>query len=969
VSLVIFKAGVVLATILVSLSAQAATFTVNDNGTAPDASIDGTCATAGAACTLRAAIEEANATSALDVIVFNSSMTIVESGLPEITQPVRIDGEANTVVIEGTPVSLGGTSDGSRIARLTIRNSPAGGLFAGSTNAVVIGNTISANANFGIRVTASGAEIGGDGDGDGNVINGTSGGSGIEVLAGPATITANRIGTDATGTVANANAHGIYVTANGVEIRGNLISGNGGNGMRVDMVTGLVVETNLIGTDASGTAVLGNGGSGISLMGPSGGVVRGNVVSGNRSGMILQVTTGNTIEGNFVGTDLTGTLDLGNTLQGIRLLNGSQNALLGNVVAFNESGIEISELGAATDQNRLSANRVFDNTQIGLDLQSLAAGGGITSNDPGDADDGANQFQNFPVINCMSSDDSSTTFAGTLNSAPSTTYRIEVFTNPGCQSSSGREYVGFTDVTTDASGNASILVTLPVVLPPGTVVTSTATDPLGNTSEYSSCGFVGTNALNVSDEYFAWEPDGSAMVYVMRQAVPQPATVDYAMTDGTATAADYTAVTGTLTFAACETMKSFVVPVTDDPIDEPSETAVITFSNPTGGATLNRTTASFLIEDDDGTPVLTLTPPAASMPENGSTTLTFTLDRPSSRDVVVSLAFSGTATPADYSGAVASVLIPALQTSVTLTLTAIDDATHEGDKTIVVDVTSVTNAIEATPQSSTVTIVDDEPVPTLTINSVSQVEGNSGTSLFAFTVTLSNTTTATVTANFATADVTATAGSDYQSAGGVVTFAPGTTTQTLNVTVNGDTAFEPNETFEVRLTGAVNTSNATATGTGTILNDEGSADVSIVKTGPPTVVGGALFEYVLTVRNAGPDAATNVTVTDALVAGLTLQGATPSQGSCSGTTTVICTLGTLAAGQSATVSLLVYPSMRTGTLTNTATVTSALHDPTPANGSSTATAQLAAAEVPTLSEWMLLALAAALALAGVMRRG
>ena len=335
----------------------------------------------------------------------------------------------------------------------------------------------------------------------------------------------------------------------------------------------------------------------------------------------------------------------------------------------------------------------------------------------------------------------------------------------------------------------------------------------------------------------------------------------------------------------------------------------------------------------------------------------------------MSLAFAGTATPADYSGAAASVLIPALQTSATLTLTAIDDATRDGDKTIVVDVTSVTNATEATPQSSTVTIVDDEPVPTLAINSVSQVEGNSGTSLFAFTVTLSNTTTATVTASFATTDVTATAGSDYQSAGGVVTFAPGTTTQTINVTVNGDTAFEPNEMFEVRLTGAVNTSNATATGTGTILNDEGSADLSIVKTGPPSVAGGALFEYVLTVRNAGPDAAANVTVTDALVAGLTLAGATSSQGTCSGTTTVTCGLGTLAAGQSATVSLRVYPSMRTGTLTNTATVSSALYDPTPANGSSTATAQLVAAEVPTLSEWMLLALAAALALAGVMRRG
>lgn len=943
--------------LLFSVTLQSDTFLVNDSGTAPDAGINGNCLTAGGVCTLRAAIEEANASPALDLIRFSGSLTIVESALPTITRPVNIDGEANVVVIEGTSIVLGGSSDGSRILRLTIRNSPTGGVLIDAPGVLVASNTIINNQLFGVRATAANAQIGGEGDGEGNVIGGTTGG-GVEVYAGPARVLFNFIGTNNAGTAANANSQGVLVDASDVEVSNNVLSGNGGNGLWVTAVSGLIAGGNRIGTGATGTFPLGNGGTGILLSGTTGATIQANVVSANNGGITMQGGTGNTLIGNFIGTNVAGTADLGNAGTGLRIVAASQNTIRDNVVAFNATGIEIVETASPADENRLTANLVFDNDSTGVDLM-LLGDPGPTQNDPGDADNGANDFQNFPVLNCISTTGSTTTVSGSLSSKPSTTYRIEFFSNASCQSSSGRTYLGFTDVVTTAGGIAPISVTFPAGLPVGTPVTATATDPNGNTSEYSNCGFVAAKALFVPSEVFVGESAGSATVSVTRVAVPDAATVDYAVTSGTATApADFTAVTGTLTFAACETSKFFTIPVAGDIIDEPDETATITFSNPTG-ATLNLTSATLVIQDDDATPVVTMTPPAASVAENGgSATLTFSLDHPSSQNVTVTLAFGGTAGAGDLTGAAPSVVIPATQTTTTLTITPVNDTILEGNETVLVEITGVTNAVEATPQASTLTIVDDDPVPTITINDVAIAEGNAGTSTATFTVTLSNPSASTITVVYTTADGTATAGSDYVAASGQLAFAPGVTTQTLGVTINGDTAFEANETFQVQL--------PNATGTGTILNDEAQADVSIVKSGPPTVLSERPFSYSLAVSNGGPDAATNVTATDVLPAGLTFVSATPSQGSCSGTSTVVCTLGTLAAGQSATVTLTVRAAAGAPVL-NTATVSAAQYDPTPGNGSSTASAAVIDANVPTLSEWMLFLLAVMLACTAVIR--
>jgi len=139
----------------------------------------------------------------------------------------------------------------------------------------------------------------------------------------------------------------------------------------------------------------------------------------------------------------------------------------------------------------------------------------------------------------------------------------------------------------------------------------------------------------------------------------------------------------------------------------------------------------------------------------------------------------------------------------------------------------------------------------------------------------------------------------------------------------------------------------------------GTADLSITKTGPSTIFTGLQFTYDITVSNDGPDAATNATVTDVLPAGVTFVSAVPSQGTCSGTTTITCNLGTINSGATATIALTVLPTATLGTISNTATVESVETDPTPANTASTS-ARLSAANIPTVSLWALLAMIAML---------
>src|SRR5262249_29228998 len=132
----------------------------------------------------------------------------------------------------------------------------------------------------------------------------------------------------------------------------------------------------------------------------------------------------------------------------------------------------------------IEGNSIFSNTSdgsilhrgLGIDL----SGDGPTPNDDCDADGGPNDLQNFPVLTSAVATASSIEIQGTLNSAASTSFRIEFFCSDACDPSGygqGKTFLGFANVMTDASCNATFDVTLPVVVPAGQVATATATGP------------------------------------------------------------------------------------------------------------------------------------------------------------------------------------------------------------------------------------------------------------------------------------------------------------------------------------------------------------------------------------------------------------------------------------------------------------------------------------------------------------
>ena len=181
---------------------------------------------------------------------------------------------------------------------------------------------------------------------------------------------------------------------------------------------------------------------------------------------------------------------------------------------------------------------------------------------------------------------------------------------------------------------------------------------------------------------------------------------------------------------------------------------------------------------------------------------------------------NGTATAgADYQATNGTVTIPAGTLSVTVPVQVFGDLLDEPDETFTATLSAPSGAAIGD-GTATGTIVDDDPPPALSVNDVSLVEGNLGTTAMEFKVALSSASAKTIGVAFATADTGATAGVDYQTATGTLTFNPGETLKSVLVQVVGDTAFEPTETLSLTLSSPVDATIADGVGVGTILNDD-----------------------------------------------------------------------------------------------------------------------------------------------------
>jgi hypothetical protein len=177
----------------------------------------------------------------------------------------------------------------------------------------------------------------------------------------------------------------------------------------------------------------------------------------------------------------------------------------------------------------------------------------------------------------------------------------------------------------------------------------------------------------------------------------------------------------------------------------------------------------------------------------------------------------------DYTATSGTVTFSAGELSKTFSVPIINDTLYEGaNETFNVTLSNPTAGVNlVSPSTAIVTIFDNDQKPTVSIGNVSLLEGNSGTKVFSFPVTLSNPSVQTVTVDYSTADSTALAGSDYVATSGTLVFTPGSVSNSINVTVNGDTLVEPTETFLVGLGNATNVSFIQGNqGIGTIQTDD-----------------------------------------------------------------------------------------------------------------------------------------------------
>ncbi len=368
----------------------------------------------------------------------------------------------------------------------------------------------------------------------------------------------------------------------------------------------------------------------------------------------------------------------------------------------------------------------------------------------------------------------------------------------------------------------------------------------------------------------------------LNQAALTPTSVNFTV-GGTATSGtDYAAVTSPLVIPAGNTTGTITVNPTADVTIEADETVILTLAAGTGYTVGVPASATGTILNDD-LPNLTINDVTVSEGNAGTANFTFTvsLSAPAGPGgVTFDIATAnGTATAGvDYvANTLTGQTIPAGSSTYTFTVQVNGDTLNEPSETFFVNVTNVTGAVVVDGQGLG-TITNDDPLPSLSINNATVIEGNAGTVNATFTVTLSTASGQIVTVNYATADGTATAPSDYTSTSGTLTFTPGQTSKTVNVAVNGDTVPEANETFTVALSAASNATIATATGTGTITNDDVPVTVS-----PGSLPNGTVAAaYSQTITASGGVAPYGFAVTaGALPAGLTLS----SGGLLSGTPT------------------------------------------------------------------------------------
>jgi hypothetical protein len=766
------------------------------------------------------------------------------AALPNLGNGIYVSNFSN---IEGESVIYIG--DNTSDARNVISGNSKSGIKVDGY-AVITGNHIGTNAlgttdlgNAKHGIESSGYTlIGGAIQGAGNVISGNNK-SGIYIEDETASyIFGNYIGIDAGGSVAIGNTEsGIYAGSYTFYIghqnagAGNLISGNGGDGIVYsptnygEGVTAFVsanIEGNKIGVNAGLSASVANGGNGISVRGKeleigsdepgAANFIGGNAGHGIR---LFKNAAATKILSNYIGTN-SGSTDLGNGGDGIHVnsadtftdigYSGSIFSIspYGNVIAYNNGdGIEVAPEAPGDPAPTLvgiRANSIYSNGEMGIDLGA----NGVTLNDSLDADTGSNGLQNFPTLSKASAGQ----IAGNLSSAPNKEYYIDFYRIDGVDASGygeGRAYLGSIPVTTNGSGDASFNRS-GFSLSVGQYITATATGVEG-TSEFSQHLVVtqppGNVALSAA-AYSVNESAGTATITINRTGGTSGVVgVNYATSDVSATAGqDYTAVSSTVLLFDGQTSGTFTIPITSDNSYEPNETVQITLSNSSGGAVItNPSTATLTITNDDSPPTISVSDVSKDEGNQGTTAFTFdvTLSAPSAFPVSVDWGTTDAGSTAlssiDYTPVTPTKLNFAPgETGKQVIVSVIGDLTTESNEVFGVNVFNQTNSTIADGQGAG-TILNDDNGGKLSFSSAAYSANENG-GFATLTVIRANGAAGAVSVDYATTDSgTATASTDFTPVAGTLVFLDGETTRTFTVAIQEDQIAENTETINLIL--------------------------------------------------------------------------------------------------------------------------------------------------------------------------
>ena len=418
----------------------------------------------------------------------------------------------------------------------------------------------------------------------------------------------------------------------------------------------------------------------------------------------------------------------------------------------------------------------------------------MTPNHPGGAVAGPNDLQNAPVLTAVTAGGSSTSVVGSFNSTPGTTFTLQFFTNTTADRSGfgqGQALLGTTTVTTDAAGNAPIAIDFPISVPGGAFVSATATDPGGNTSEFSNSlpGVPITLQFSVA-AYTANLAGGIVTIIVTRTGdTGGLVTVDYSTGGGNATAGtDYTATSGTLTFNPGQSSATFNISLFDNHQIGSDKTVNITLSNPTHGATLGTPSTATLTIKNTNSPTLQFGTDSYSVNEgDGSVTITVTRNTALATSTIVYATGGGSGVPGvDYQPTSGTLTFSPGQTSQTFTIPILDAGRVSGSQTVGLTLSGVTGAQLGAPGVATLTINDNDPPATIQFATPKyNVTGAVGTATV-YIVRTGNTGGTTTVAYF-TFDGSAKAGVDYVPTSGTLTFNPGEAIKSITIPITGGT--------------------------------------------------------------------------------------------------------------------------------------------------------------------------------------